>query len=138
MESQREAEPLLHTNSPSLHKGGGQRGWVDTYLKGIGLPNKNLKGVRLINNHLVIEAGLPPFRLLVLSSTRQPVMSFLRNLRSPRGPIRYALIMPWSLHRLTVLLWIWRSRATSLTVSIGPIWLLPAISSPICPLINLS
>jgi len=42
-ESQREAKPLLYNYFPfPLSRGRG--------IKGIGFPNKNLKGVRLVNN----------------------------------------------------------------------------------------
>jgi len=47
---------------------------------------------------------------------RKPTISFLSNLRSPRGPIRYALSMPRLLHRLTVLIWTLSVLAASLAV----------------------
>ncbi len=47
---------------------------------------------------------------------RKLTISFLSNLRSPRGPIRYALSMPRLLHRLTVLIWTLSVLATSLAV----------------------
>lgn len=57
--------------------------------------------------------------LYALRLDKKRAMSSRLNLRSPRLVIRYALSIPRLLQRLTVLLWILSSRATSLTVSIG-------------------
>jgi len=74
----------------------------------------------------------------LFSSARNWAISSRLNLRSPRGLMRYAFILPLLLQRLRVLGWIWKSRATSLTVSMLLIWSPFPISFPVSSLINLS